>query len=187
VPVAPPRQNPFQLLGLPQSYSVDLKALEASHRELAKATHPDKFAQALPEERRQAVQRAVEISEAFRALKHPVQRAEVLFELVGIATGDGQEPKPQPAFLMAVLEDREALAEARADKNRARAVELLAQSDDSIAAVAAAIGAVFSVAAEPPLTAERAQVLLPKLGELRYYLRLREEAQLLLDEMDGLT
>jgi len=39
-------QDPFAMLGVERRFDLDLKVLEKTHRELSRALHPDKFAQA---------------------------------------------------------------------------------------------------------------------------------------------
>ena len=85
--------DPFAILGIARSFDVDVKAVEKTHRELSRALHPDKYAGAGPSERRAALTKAVEVNEAWRAVRDPVKRAEALFSLAGIVVGETNEPK----------------------------------------------------------------------------------------------
>jgi molecular chaperone HscB len=160
--------DPFALLGAPRRFDLDLSRLEKTHRELSRALHPDKFAQAGASERRASLEKAASVNEAWRIVRDPIRRAEALFRLAGAETGDGKEPKASPMFLMDMMEQREALAEAR-QKRDLRAVRVIgAEMHSRAARVTEALTAAF--AKEPPdLTA------LPLLGELRFYARFREE------------
>ncbi len=171
--------TPFALFGLPATFALDLKVLERAQRELGKTIHPDTASD--PSERRALAEQSTLANEGYRALRDPVTRAELLFQLAGVATGDGHEPKPTAAFLMDMLEKREALAEARTSKDRATvealAAEIRAQRNDAEAALAA----LFSGVLPSPLDAQPALV---HLGSLRYYRRFLEEATATLDEWD---
>lgn len=160
--------DPFATLGIPPKFDVDLAALDKTHRELSRALHPDKFVSALPTERRAAAARAADANEALRVLRDPVRRAEALFARAGIAVGERNEPPPSPDLLMDVMEKREALSSARR-ANDLEAVRALAREVEALEQQAlAALSAGF---AAPDL-----RPLLPRLGELRFYRRLLEEA-----------
>ena len=67
-------RNHFELLGLPVSYALDAAALERAYRDLQGRVHPDRFASASEAERRVAMQWAARANEAYRTLRHPVDR-----------------------------------------------------------------------------------------------------------------
>jgi molecular chaperone HscB len=159
--------NPFQTLGAEPRFDLDLGALEKTHRELSRALHPDRFAQAGVTERRAALERAAEVNEAWRIVRDPIRRAEALFALAGVSVGETNEPKPEPAFLMEMLELREALAEARGQKDLARVetlgVEIAKRRDAAEKTLAAA------------LASGEAAEHVGLLGELRFYKRFLDE------------
>jgi len=159
--------DPFALLGAPRRFDLDLPRLEKTHREISRALHPDKFAGASHGERRAALERAASVNEAFRTLKDPIRRAEALFRLAGAEIGDGKEPKASPAFLMDMMEQREALAEARAKRDLAAVRALGAAMEARAEVVKDKLTQAF--AGEPDRSA------LPLLGELRFYARFKEE------------
>jgi molecular chaperone HscB len=174
--------DPFEVLGVPARFAVDLAALEKTHRELSRALHPDRYTGAAPSERRDALNRAVAVNEAFRALRDPVRRAEALFRRAGLEVGETKEPKASPALLMDVMEQREALAEARAAKNAAQVRKLAAAIEAKAASVEAVLAKAFA-ADEPNGVA----AMLPRLGELRFYRRFLEEVSAVDDELEGLS
>ena len=170
--------DPFATLGLPRSYELDLAAVEKTHRELSRTLHPDKFAQSGPGERRMALSQAVLVNEAWRVVRDPIRRAEALFELAGIPTGERNEPAPSQALLMDMLEQREALAEAKSARDMARVRTLEAEITARAKAAEAALGAGFRGGAD--------KALVPKLGELRFYRRFLDEVSAIEDELaDG--
>jgi molecular chaperone HscB len=164
--------NPFEVLGLPAVFSLDLKELEKRHRDLSRALHPDKFVGTGASERRESLNKAVEANEAFRVVRDPVARAEALFRLVGIAVGERNEPMAAPDFLMEVMEWREALAEARAVRDAPAVAALAAEVRDRASASEAVLAAAFGPAGTDPHQLQLAQA---QLAALRFYQRFLEE------------
>lgn len=173
--------DPFATLGAPRRFDLDLQVLEKTHRELSRALHPDKFAQASASERRAALEKAANVNEAWRILRDPIRRAEALFRVEGIAVGEANEPKASPAFLMDVMEEREALAEARAAKNlpkvRALATKMAQRARDAEEKLIAG----FANGAPPK---DELMTLLPLLGELRFYRRFLDEVEAIEEEAE---
>ena len=105
--------DPFATLGIERRFDLDLRAVERTVRELSRIVHPDRQSDAPPSSRVHALGKSVEINEALRIVKDPVRRAEALLALAGVPVGDGKEPQPSGAFLMDILEQREALEDAK--------------------------------------------------------------------------
>src|SRR5262249_25588618 len=166
--------DPFATLGAPRRFDLDLGALEKTHRELSRALHPDKFTQSGASERRSALEKAANVNEAWRILRDPIRRAEALFRLEGFAVGETNEPKASPAFLMEVMDEREALAEARAAKDLVKVKKLAAGIATRAKDAEAKLALGFAKDAPPK---DELTKLLPILGELRFYRRFLEEAE----------
>ena len=98
--------NYFELFSLPVSFEVDKAALAARFRELQRAVHPDRFANASDAERRLSMQLATRVNEGFRTLKDPLARARYLLELNGVELND-TDTRLDGAFLMQQMELRE--------------------------------------------------------------------------------
>lgn len=177
--------DPFALLGASRRFDLDLTVLEKTHRELSRALHPDKFAQASASERRAALEKAANVNEAWRIVRDPIRRAEALFTLAGIKVGETNEPKASPAFLMDVLEEREALAEARVAKNMAKVRSLgekmEGRANEAQAKLAAGIATAFAGREQSPDRATLEKIL-PLLGELRFYKRFLDEVSAIEEE-----
>jgi len=171
------RADHFAVLGVERRYDLDATALEARYKELSRKLHPDRFAKADPRARRAALQRTVQLNEAWRALKAPLERAEYLLELGGvkIATDDGGARSggvaASPELLMEILELREELGDARAAKDDAKVARLgaamRARADEAKARVAAGLTGAAS--------AVKLEGVARELVALRYYRRFLDE------------
>lgn len=104
-------QTHFELFELPVSFELDLQDLSQRYRELQRAVHPDKFANASDYERRLSVEKAAVINDAYQALKSPQRRARYMLELQSVSFDDEKDIALDPAFLMEQIELRESLAE----------------------------------------------------------------------------
>jgi molecular chaperone HscB len=171
--------DPFETLGIPRSFDVDLAAVERTHRDLSRALHPDRFVSAAPSERRAALSKAAEVNEAFRIVRDPIRRAEALFRLAGVPVGEDKEPKADPDFLMEVLEQREALAEAKAKKDLVSVMALAQVMQRRAEEAEHVLARGFSG------DGTNVAPLLPKLGELRFYRRFLEEVSAIEDDLSG--
>ena len=171
----------YALLGLPESYSVDLAALERNYLERSREVHPDRFVNAPAHERVGALQQSMSLNDAYKAVKNPIARAEYLLQRNGVSIGDNE--RLDPAFLMEVLELREELAEAKHanDRPTLRRLEddMLDRRDRALAAIAERFASLESEAGDRPaeLAIIKKQVIL-----LRYVRRYLEE----FDELEEL-
>jgi molecular chaperone HscB len=104
----------FTLFGLDCAQGVDLAALDTRFRDVQAKVHPDKHAHAGDADQRLAMQWATRVNEAYRTLKTPLLRARYLLHLLGHdAQVESNTSMPVP-FLMAQMELREAVEEAKA-------------------------------------------------------------------------
>ena len=107
-------QSLFAILGLPEQFPLDLKALETAYFAAQRACHPDRFVGKPEAERLAAITHSQMTNDAYDTLKNPLRRAEHLLELQGIFALD-DEVRPPAELLMEVMELREALSEAAQD------------------------------------------------------------------------
>lgn len=116
----------FALLGLQPAYAIDTAALESAWRRMQAAVHPDRHAGGSDADRRLALQRATQVNEAYRVLRDPQRRAAYLCELAGVDLAvESNTAMPGP-FLVQQMTWREALGDARAQRDGA-ALEALRQ------------------------------------------------------------
>ncbi|HEY3500460.1 MAG TPA: Fe-S protein assembly co-chaperone HscB [Polyangiaceae bacterium] len=171
--------DPFETLGLPAAFDLDPPALEARHRELSRALHPDRYAGRPSSERREALGRAIQVNEAMRVLRDPIRRAEALLARRGYLVSESGRAPVSPALLMEVMERREALAAARGARDLARVRQLAGGVRAREAELTAVLARSFST---EPADFARIEAL---LGELRYHRRFLDEAGAIEDDLDG--
>lgn len=165
--------DPFATLGVPARFSFATGELEQRHRDLSRALHPDRYVNAPSSERRVALERAVSVNDAFRALKDPLTRAQSLLALHGLSIREGE--RAAPALLMEIMELREELDAVRAKPERV--ASLRAQVDAHVAAEERVVAEVFD--REGPIDAKALSRARDAVVKLRYYKRFQEEADAL--------
>lgn len=116
----------FDLFQIPTAFDIEESRLEQAYRTLASQFHPDRFASASSFEQKQAVMMSATVNEAYRTLRHPIDRAAYLLKEQGTDADAPEHTAFDPEFLMQQMEWRETLAEARMKENHA-ALAALAQ------------------------------------------------------------
>jgi molecular chaperone HscB len=173
--------DPFTTLGLPRRYDLNKDELERRYRDLQQALHPDKFSAASASERQMNLRKAVEVNEAYRALRDDAKRAELLLAAFG---GGGRGEPADPELLMEMMELRETLAEARAERASERIATLADQIRSRESEVRSALVEVFERLShdKTPAAISGARDL---VGRLRYYRRFLDEVAAFEDEALG--
>lgn len=177
--------DPFDTLGLVPTFDLDVAAAERVVRELSRALHPDRHANAPPSARRAALGKSIEVNDAWRTLKDPVTRALALLRRLGVDLEESKEPPADPAFLMDVITLRETLTEARRARSESDLARLTAEVETRQAAALKTLSAEFERLlglGEPP-SGGATLPLRRHVGELRYYRRFLEEAAAVADEL----
>lgn len=134
-----PPMSHFQLLGMPQKFSIDEAQLRRAYRALAKDIHPDRFMDKDEQRRILATQLSADLNSAMAVLSDPAKRASYLLELAGGPSAIDVRDVPG-ALLAEVMmlheEIKEALeggnAEALADRRRTVA----AKRDEALGEIA---------------------------------------------------
>lgn len=172
--------DPFDTLGLDPAFDLDVAALEQRYRDLQKALHPDKHVNAPPAERRAALARAVNVNEAYRALRDELQRAQALLVRYGGKVNEDDAGASDPEFLMEVMELREGLAEARMEGDLDAVGRLGQKVGEQAVAVKRELTQQFAALAAGDLS------VLPRaaagVGRMRYYRRFQDEVERIEEE-----
>ncbi|WOT06406.1 co-chaperone HscB [Shewanella youngdeokensis] len=125
--------NYFELFSLSPSYDVDTAILAERYRDLQRAVHPDKFANASEQDKRLSVQRTAQINDAFQTLKNPIQRAEHLLALKGLELSHESTTLKDTQFLMQQMEWRESLEDISHSRDPEAEIDALYTSFDAFA------------------------------------------------------
>jgi molecular chaperone HscB len=110
-------KNYFELFGLPPAFRIETARLESAYRQLQSQVHPDRFAAATAAEKRISMQWATRANEAYETLKRPLSRARYLLALRGVDTQEETNTAMPADFLIAQMEWREAVFDARANRD----------------------------------------------------------------------
>ena len=164
--------DPFDTLGIAATFDIDVGAVEKRYRDLSRVLHPDKFVGASAAERRMSLGKAVEVNEAWRLVRDPICRAEALLRRHGVEVKEGTEAKADPEFLMEMMEQREALSEAKARHDPATVQTLATRIRAKETDVLVRLARGFS---ETSNDGKALLGLVPLVGELRYYRRFLDE------------
>ncbi len=111
------RSSDFELFGLPERFEQDRDAIDARWKQLQREAHPDRFAAQGPAAQRVAMQWSVRINEGYQRLKEPIKRAAYLCELRGVPISAENNTAMPAQFLVEQMEWREALDDARGQKD----------------------------------------------------------------------
>jgi molecular chaperone HscB len=109
--------NFFEIFSLKKTFDIDLEALKRAHQDQVVKFHPDKFATANEEEKKQSLQNTSLINTGFDVLSQPLERANYLLELSGINAFDEKDTQMDVEFLMKQIELQEELSLIKAEKD----------------------------------------------------------------------
>ncbi len=84
--------NPFDLLNIKPAFFLDWGEVDQNYFARQKACHPDQFAHKSSVEQKVAQTKTMEINQAYKVLKNPLDRAKALIGLVGGTVLDQQSP-----------------------------------------------------------------------------------------------
>jgi molecular chaperone HscB len=166
----------FTTFDLPATFAVDLASLSNRYRDLQATVHPDRFVNATDAEKRVAMERAVEVNEAFTTLKDPVRRAMHLLALVNIDGMDEKNTVMPFDFLAEQIEWHEALADAKLKEDEERLEEMLKELDGMLTS----LGDTFAAAYK----GEHFTVATTLARKMRFVQKLIEEAESALADLE---
>lgn len=169
--------NYFELFGLSPRFSIDMNTLETAFRRLQGQLHPDRHASHGDAERLLALQLSTTVNDGYRTLRHPASRAQCLIELAGEPETEGSAAV-SPGFLMAQMEWREAIEEARSSSDIAALEALSRRLRHKVATQEKELAAMLDELGDFQAAAQR-------VNELRFYEKLRVEIEDALDRLDS--
>jgi molecular chaperone HscB len=171
-------------LGLARRYDLDQAELERRYRDLQRAFHPDRHTSAPASERRITLQKAVEVNEAYRTLRDDQRRAEAMLAALSSEAGVpliNPDEKAEPELLMEMMELRESLSEAKAERNAGEVAKLAKRVSSEQADTRAKLTSAFATLPAPP-SAETLGPVRALVSRLKYYQRFLDEVAVFEDE-----
>lgn len=161
------QQSHFALFGLPPAFRLDLRQLERDYRTWQTQVHPDKAAHLPAAEQLLAMQQASWINEAYQTLRSPLRRARYLLNLHGIDTQEETNTAMPMDFLMAQMEKREAVVDAKRAQDFAQLDDLNAQVEQEVADLTTQLAIYLDDTQDyaPAAAAVRKLRFMEKLGE----------------------
>jgi molecular chaperone HscB len=102
--------NYFEFYELPESFTIDEKALKNKFYQLSKKYHPDFYASEDDAKQQEILELSTLNNKAYQVLANPAKRTEYILQQHGLLT-DGDKHKLAPAFLMEMMEINEAIME----------------------------------------------------------------------------
>lgn len=108
-------QNYFELFGIPESFKIDMAALDAAYLLIQQQVHPDKHVVADDAQKRASLQMATYANTAYQTLRNPIKRGFYLCEIEGLDAALETNTSMPKDFLMQQMEWREELDEAGED------------------------------------------------------------------------
>lgn len=178
-------QDSFDVFDLPVSYSISRDELESQYLVLSKATHPDHIQEVEAEAKTKILQCSSQVNKAYRELKDPQSRAEVLLTRLSHENQVQLNGKDlPPGFLMEMLELQEELEDLEAKglteevEDRLEEIEQLCESElERILSKVADCFASYDKAQDK----EQLHEIRRQLNCLKYYQRISEIAERLIE------
>ena len=121
----------FELFGLPIGFKVDPIKLRQSFMEIQRMSHPDKFAQASPEEQEMALEKSALANKGFALLNHPEKVLPYVLETLGLLEPE-EKYALHPAFLMEMMELNEAWMDADTEESKQNVIYQVKQIQNDI-------------------------------------------------------
>ncbi|QFX96385.1 Fe-S protein assembly co-chaperone HscB [Acidithiobacillus thiooxidans ATCC 19377] len=119
------------MVGLPESYDLNLQALRSQVLQLQKVLHPDRFAQAEATTRRFSLEWSTRLNEALAVLRDPLKRADYLLQRQGIDALGEQVKVADPSLLMTQMVYRERLEDLLAARDQNGLDQLRGEVEDA--------------------------------------------------------
>jgi len=133
----------FEVLGLPQAFTLDAAALESNYLARSRELHPDFHQSGPASQQRASLELTATLNDAYTTLRDPFKRADYL---LGLLDGPpaGALKEMAPSFLEEMLELRMEIEELRESRAEAGLAALDKQLQQRRAAIVADIAAAFA-------------------------------------------
>lgn len=162
----------FAVLGLPRSFEIDPRALQAAYLRRAAALHPDRIAD--PFQREEAQRSAAALNDARALLADDEQRANLLLRLAGGPAKEEDQSLPE-GFLIEMMDIRQELEAALARGDEAERARLETWARNRREQHIATVRNLFAALGDNP-TREGLAAIRRELNAWRYIERMLEQS-----------
>lgn len=114
--------NYFELFDLPIGFKIDTIKLSQAFMDIQRASHPDKFAQASPEEQELALEKSALANKGFSILSHTEKVLPYVLEILGLIESE-EKYALSPDFLMEMMELNEAWMDANDEAEKQKVIQ----------------------------------------------------------------
>jgi molecular chaperone HscB len=121
----------FELFELPIGFKVDTVKLRQAFMDIQRMSHPDKFAQASPDEQEIALEKSAIANKGFAILNHPEKVLPYVLETLGLLEPE-EKYALQPAFLMEMMDLNEAWMDADTEEEKLKVIHQVKQIQNDI-------------------------------------------------------
>lgn len=121
----------FELFGLPIGFKVDTVKLRQAFMDIQRMSHPDKFAQASPEEQEIALEKSAIANKGFAILNQPEKVLPYVLETLGLLEPE-EKYALQPVFLMEMMDLNEAWMDADTEEEKLKVIHQVKQIQNDI-------------------------------------------------------
>ncbi len=169
--------NYFRLFELEPRYGLDIEQLDSRYKAFQHRHHPDKAVHLAPKEQRASLERATLANEAYRTLKHPLERARYLLQLHDVTPLGENSTATDVEFLLQQMDLREELSDAVASGVSDTLAALEARVRLMLADLAQQVAELLDGAQDYPRAAER-------VSRMRFLDKLAAEISLAMDAVE---
>ena len=117
--IQPPKQvDEFKLMGIPETFDLDLDELEKVYLKLQKLFHPDKYSQLSDQEIKNSTLLSSMINEAYQKLNSSISRAAILLKLNGFNSHSEDKSFNDPDVLEEIMDIQNEFLEAESSEQK---------------------------------------------------------------------
>ncbi len=124
--IQPPKQiDEFKLMGIPETFDLDLDELEKTYLKLQQLFHPDKYSQLSDQEIKYSTLLSSMINEAYQKLNSSISRATILLKLNGFNRHSEDKSFNDPDVLEEIMDIQNEFLEAESSELKKLTIQKL--------------------------------------------------------------
>jgi len=124
--IQPPKQiDEFKLMGIPETFDLDLDELEKTYLKLQQLFHPDKYSQLSDQEIKYSTLLSSMINEAYQKLNSSISRATILLKLNGFNPHSEDKSFNDPDVLEEIMDIQNEFLEAESSEQKKLSIQKL--------------------------------------------------------------